>query len=293
MRRLGVLFAAVVLLRSSAAHAWACADEVAAELESLRVAKAPLNAHLRIRFLARPTPADLAEISLRAANGKAVSFRARELPEYYVPPRVDDGYHPTVLMELIPVRKLQPNTKYEISWRMSKRAKVIWPGPWRSDVLSVGTFTTGSQTDTSPPSMPPVLNSVFVDRGWVLHSYKSDAPGYVAPSRLRAWPQGLVLVDKVRDDLTPDSELYYWAWRVGAERTAFLSTRSTRGVLEIGAGEPPYECETGYQFPFPKASKQFRMAIVAVDLAGNVSQPRYITLDRKRVKRKPPKEFSR
>jgi hypothetical protein len=299
MRVLAVALGAILLLRSAPASAWACADPIAAVLESPRQTAAPLNARLRVRFTAKPTDADLREITLRTAAGKSVPFRATELPEHATPPQIGTGFHPSVLMDLVPLRRLEPNTTYELSWKMSERAARVHPSPWNGNVLSIGKLTTGSRADTAPPTMPSSSQSVFVDYGWVVHTYKSDGPGPPPSARLRAWPHALVRIDQVSDDLTPKNELYYWAWRVNAERTEFLLTRpefshtppNTR-VLEIGDPAPPYECSTAYQFPFAKGVRRFEMAIVAVDLAGNVSEPYYLVLDRSRQQRTVPKEFA-
>jgi hypothetical protein len=291
MRRLSLVIGALALFRSEPAHAWACPDTPAAKLESPRLAKAPLNTHLRVRFSEKPSKADLAEITLRSADGKTVSFRATELPEHVAPSARD--FRPPFLMELVPLRPLEPNARYELSWKMSERAERVFPPPWEGHVLGIGSFETGSRADTAAPVMPASLNSVFVDRGFVLHTYKSDDPVPVT-SRLKAWPQGLVRIESVSDDLTPKDEIYYWAWRVGAEQTAFLLTQPRFGtrVLAVGDGEPPYECETGYQFPFPKQERRFLIAVVAVDLAGNLSEIRYVVLDRRQQKRVVPKDFT-
>ncbi len=292
MRRFILIAGCAVLFRSAPARAWECPHKPAAELESPQRAKAPLNAHLRVRFTMMPTAADLAEITLRRVGGKAVPFRARALPEH-APEKPVAGYHPSVLMELVPLQKLRADSHYELAWKMSERALAVWRNPWRGNVLSVGKFTTSSSVDDKPPTLPAQLATAFVDRGYVWHTYKNDDPGYVPPTRLRAWPQGLVDVAGVSDDQTPSDELYYLAWRVGEEKTAFLLGRREfySHVFEIGDGEPPYECQTSYQFPFPKKERRFSMAVVAIDLAGNVSAPRYFLLDRSHIKRKVPKSF--
>jgi hypothetical protein len=292
MRRLALLLGTAPLLHASAALGWACADARAAVLESPQRAKAPLNVHLRVRFTSRPTESDLAEMTLRRRGGEAVPFRAVELPEHATPSRGD------VLMELVPTRLLSPNSDYELSWKMSERAQRAFPAPWRGDVLSVGKLRTGAVADHAAPVMPASFTSAFVDRGWVRHTYKSDDPVPLTDT-LRAWPQGLVRIESVADDLTPKDELYYWAWRVGAEKEAFLLTRprmslsgSGKGVLAIGDGEPPYECETGYAFPFPKSERRFLIAVVAVDMAGNPSEIRYVLLDRRKLKRAVPRALA-
>lgn len=294
---MSLALSALLLLRAAPAHAWACADQPAAALESPRRANAPLNVHLRVRFTSKPTAADLAEITLRSKAGTAVEFDARELPEHAAPLQVASGFSSPVLMELVPRRPLEPNTEYKLTWKMSPRAQRVFPAPMHGVQLSVGKFMTGSKPDFTAPSVPTSLPSVLVDRGWVQHSYKSDGPGPPPVSRLRAFPQVLVQIGSVSDDLTPKDELYYWAWRVGDERAAFSLSRARTSagpaVLAIGDGEPAYECETAYAFPFPpKAERRFILLVIAVDLAGNVSSPRYLLVDRAKQKRAVPKAFA-
>jgi hypothetical protein len=181
---------------------------------------------------------------------------------------------------------LKPHTRYELTWVTG------------NERLTIGAFRTGRVVDTVAPIMPPSLPSVLVDLGSVLHTYKSDERRPLA-RRLRAWPQGLVRLDSVRDDLTPANELYYWAWRVGEEKSAFLLRRAsvTRAdssalVLAVGDGQPPYECQTLFQFPFRGPSNRFVIALVAEDLAGNLSEIRHVVLDRRRQKRSAPKGFA-
>jgi hypothetical protein len=243
-----------------------------------------------VRFTVQPGAAELRAIRLRSAAGRTVPFTARTLPESATPPHVGAGFGASVLMELVPLERLEPNTKYELSWPASTD---------RHARPSIGKFHTGSRADTAPPVMPDTLSSVLVDYGWVVHTYKTDAPGPLPSARLRAWTHGLVRLDGVRDDLTLAKELYYWAWRVDAERSAFLLARPRfafrvpgAGVLAIGDPAPPYECETQVEFPFPKGQREYAMAVVAVDLAGNASKPRYFVLDRRRLKRSVPKDFA-
>lgn len=285
MRRVGfVLGLAATVFATTPALAWACAGPSAAKLESPRLAKAPLNVHLRVRFSSKPSPDDLREITLRSAAGRVVPFRATELREH-LGARTSHAA-PLFLMELVPRQPLQPNTTYELSWKMSERALREFPSPPHGAELSIGSFATGGTKDEQAPVMPASLDSVFVDRGWVSHTYKGGPT-----ARLRAWPQGLIRIDAVTDDLTPADELYYWVWRVGEERSAFSLTRPRRHVLTVGDGEPPYECESSFEFPFLKRERRFLIAVVAVDLAGNLSQIRHVVLERNRLKRSVPREF--
>lgn len=288
MRRLAfVLGVAAPLLQSAPALAWACAGPAAAKLESPHLGKAPLNTHLRVRFSSRPSADDLREITLGSARGRAVPFRAIELPESFA--SHTSHVEKTFLMDLVPVRPLEANTRYALSWKMSERALRKFPNPPNgAEELAIGSFSTGSTQDVKAPVMPASLASAFVDRGWIAHSYKSGPT-----VRMRAWPQGLVKIDSVTDDLTPPDELYYWVWRVGEERSAFSLTRPRRnGVLTVGDGEPPYECQTNVEFPFPKGERRFLIAVVALDLAGNLSEIRHVVLERNRVKRNVPRDFS-
>jgi hypothetical protein len=247
--RLALIVVLLALPRTAAA--WVCGDTPPATVVSPGASPAPLNARIRLRLEhARVDDADLRAISLRPH----VLFRLTRMPGRIV--------------ELVPKTRLRTNTEYTVLW------------PARTE--PIGRFRTGDAPDTIPPELPASLPTSYVDLGWVLHHYKQDRPATIPPARLRAWPYGFVDVRGARDDRTPEAELWFGSWLVeeapSQQRAVFRLARS--GGVRVGDPEPPYECSTAFEFPFPKRAPRVLMAIAAFDLAGNASAPRYFVLDR-------------
>ena len=254
-----VLLLALLLVLPRTAAAWACAEKPPATLVSPGASAAPLNARIRLRLEhASIEDTDLRAITLRPH----VAFRLSRLPGRIV--------------ELVPNARLRANTEYTVSW------------PARTE--PIGRFRTSNAPDTIAPELPASLPTSYVDLGWVVHHYKQDRPATIPPAHLRAWPYGFVDVRGAHDDRTPESELWFASWLVeeapSVERAVFRLARS--GGVRVGDPEPPYECSTAFEFPFPKRAARMLMAIAAVDLAGNASAPRYFVLNRARRRWKEP-----
>jgi hypothetical protein len=257
MRALLVLL--LVALPKTAA-AWACGDQPRAQLVSPGTSPAPLNARIRLWLEDPKTPdAKLGKLAL----SPPVALSVTRLPGRVV--------------ELAPKTRLSPQREYQ----------VLWPSVMNE---AIGHFRTGDSADTRAPELPAGLHGEYVDLGWVLHYFKQDAPATIPPARMRAWPYGFVDVRAARDDRTPEQELWFGAWLVdespGAERAVFR--KALGGALRVGDPEPPYECSSAFEFPFPKPRKRVLMAIAAYDLAGNASAPHYFVLDPARRRWKEP-----
>lgn len=247
--RLALVVLLLALPRTAAA--WVCGEMPPATVVSPRASPAPLNARIRLRLEhAGVDEADLRAIALRPH----VPFGLLRMPGRIV--------------EIVPKARLRANTEYTVLW------------PARTE--PIGRFRTSGAPDTIAPELPASLPTSYVDLGWVLHHYKQDSPAKIPPARLRAWPHGFVDVRGARDDRTPESELWFGSWLVeeapSLERAVFRLARS--GGVRVGDPEPPYECSTAFEFPFPTRAPRVLMAIAAVDLAGNASAPRYFVLDR-------------
>jgi hypothetical protein len=162
------------------------------------------------------------------------------------------------LVELTPANPLDANTAYEIF--------VPQPPGTVPQAIVIGAFTTGDAKDTTPPALVKVTNprvhwtpraqssmcgTSEVNVAFDVEAVDPGAPGGHAPLvALWAEKNGVVTVDRLPDAVSATSS-------IDLGRTSI--------------------CDPG-SFPFPPAGGSFTFAFAAVDVAGNRSAPRRMTV---------------
>jgi len=184
-------------------------------------------------------------------------------------------------LRIVPLAPLSPNRRYEI------RGFSVWPlqEPERGRLL--GTFRTGSYTDSAGPTWSGPA--------------RADAHSLAGPLRAARRGQGVISLpvgpEQIGpafdvfgptpvDDHTSPSSLRYAVWQAGDDGsidyrrppTAILAhepKHDTEGRLFVAGAEN--ECMRR-AFPFP-ATGRYRVGIKVLDLAGNASSPGEVTID--------------
>ncbi len=277
------------------ARAWACADEPPAKLASKAV---PRNAALRVRFPRQHMePRFVPEFAIEAGKQR-IAVRVIALPRQQA--------------LVSPLQPLLAGTRYRLVWTMSKEAKRIYGTPTfvgsgaqrdeqerafaATGRFEVGEFETTDYIDSQPPRWTTPPKAVYVDVGSFWWHPKTDAPGYVPPIRVRAWPQGYVDVSAARDDRTQRQDLLFLAWVVDPNPRVVTPSGKFSGdahiassnVFVIGDKSRMSDCAKMWQATFPAKVRQIPMAVIAVDAAGNSSTPHYFVLNRlKRLAKAP------
>jgi len=225
------------------AEACSCAGPRAAFL-SPKSAAAPLNTHARVEV-----PASLAgrTFVLRAHRGPVVPTTAERLHGRDV-----------VTIDLTPTAPLARETRYEVAAIDTR----VYPS-----TLVIGTFVTGTSTDTTAPLLPSLGR---------LRTHMASAGGGLCSAR-EPWItfEGTNASDPGR----PDADLGYAVWRL--EKNAAVDTRrppdaflaSTGGAAVLGSTSV---CDP---HPFDLSGRAVDLVVAAVDEAGNRSPARKVHVD--------------
>ncbi len=249
----GAALALVFLARDS--EACSCAGPRETLLSPTRVDDVPLNAKVRVE--APPSTAGgggASKIVLRVHGGKTVDVTARVGKQGSVD-----------LHELTPSGGLAPSTQYEVA--------VIDPSAHPSTTV-IGTFKTGTATDTTAPSLdsinlpPPAASGKVM----MLTSCSTSGP--------RVHFESVSSVDPGR----PNAQLLYGVWlgdasgKIDTTKPPVRILPAWQKTLTVGHASL---CSV-HDFPFPSTAFAW-LGVAAIDEAGNRSAVKTFRIDVKAV----------
>jgi len=267
-----VLVGLVLLVRSDDADASCGYAGVAWVVPPPIGAQAPLNVHPRVTLHATfrteafclpwtectSKAKGAYDLELRKAAGDVVAIEQRE--------SISDSI---ATIELVPKQALEPSTRYEI--RLISSSGATTP-------RILGTFLTGTTSDTTPPSWRGVttfarfegLTSTKHGGGVVTLSDPADA--CVGPGVSFRGPSAAT------DDQTRPEDIRYAFWIAEPDAAAIDYKKAPNAYAQRQLHVSGFEVAYGVK-PIPlndfapptKNKKTFKVGIRAVDLAGNMS----------------------
>jgi hypothetical protein len=236
------------LLSPSTADACSC-KRPAVEVWPSSSAALPLNAQIRITWLegdqASPS-GDGSAITLVTSKGAEVATHRKSW--------VSGAVH-TLL--LTPKKALDPQAEYLVKL------------PGTGGVRVLGSFTTGTTSDESPPTWKGIAETGYIDEPARCCNCSSGKPYAV----IAIAQESLAL----RDDQTAAKDLVFGVWpaRGPIDSTTLLAIAPAWGGM-IRLGEWSTCAPRNFTLP---AAKPARFQIAPIDLAGNVGTPAEITID--------------
>lgn len=240
----GLLVTTSFLFVSDDADACSCAPPRPEMLSPARLAKAPVNARVRLTL-----PNYLkGSLVLRKHQGADVPHQ-----------RIDSAGRSMPHVELVPKQQLEPNTRYEVA--------LVNPEEHPSTFV-FGTFVTGTDVDTVAPTDPKITRTVVNAQRW--SAMTSCAVG-------TPWAQ--IVLNKSEDPGRTDVPVLYAVWAATGKAKIDLNGPPTAFVQEaegkLKLGRTSY-CDPD-EFPLP-TNGTVSLAIAAVDPAGNRSAVQRTTL---------------
>lgn len=235
------------LLRTSDTSACTCLGPQLTIVGPDRVDDAALNVRVRFEVPSRGTPFGAKSAVLRVSDtGAAADVSERDWR---------DGSN--LYVELTPTTSLQPSTRYEVAF--------VDPDPKAYPKVTVlGTFKTGTATDTTAPVLDAVGAAVAKGSGAFSTTCSVRGP-WIAVSGLAAHDPG-----------RPNAKLKYGIWV--ADAAGHLDTSKPPATLLDPWDDSVYLgrrslCDP-HDFPISMTAPSMTIAIAAVDESGNTSPPR-------------------
>lgn len=241
MRLAASLACAVALFaHGEPASACSCVEPEPQLLSPGSVGLSPLNARVRVALPGPGTGAGPHQIVLRARGGSAVAVK-----------RTESVLSSRVYVELVPASPLAPDTRYEVALVVKDR---------RPGTLVFGTFETGAETDTAPPTGGTLGKpEVYKTSPWSGTSCSIGTPWVSIPVTARGSDPRHVGVRPLYAVWAADAS---GRLDTGGPATTFL--HPSEGALTLG--------KTSYcdpdDFPLPRRGR-LTIGVALIDDAGN------------------------
>lgn len=235
-------------------EACSCAQPRPSLLTPNRADAAPVNTKIRLIMPRAQDPANpqvTGEIVVRQVDGPVVAVASRRIPDGEIE-----------IVELTPSTPLLPETTYEVE---IVRATV------RPAIYVIGTFTTGVNTDATPPAITR------------LAATRADPEAIGRTCRVD--DTSLLVEVAAGDPGRPEAQILYGVWRADASGR-IDPTRPPTTLLELerafDGGEPELHVGRATMcdprtFALPK-SKHATLGIAAIDEAGNAGPVRTVVV---------------
>lgn len=258
--RVSLALAVALWVKSEPADACSCVEPEPEMISPSNVGLAPINARVRVALPGPGTGAGQHQIVLRVRGGKAVPVQRRE-----------SVVSSRVYVELVPEAPLAPDTRYEVAVVVKDR---------RPGTLVFGTFETGTETDTAPPTGGKLGKpEVYKTSPWSGTSCSIGSPWVSIP-----------VTAKGSDPGHAGARSLYAVWvadaggRIDTRAPATTFLAPVEGALTLG--------KTSYcdpdDFPLPPRGR-LTIGVALIDEAGNHGAVQRMVIDVSAARAHPPR----